>query len=119
MSFHPLRRLFAILFAVAFFSASMLQVMPAVAVPAGMDMKTDMAMVAHDGNPDSAPMPCKGMTPACMTDLGCIFMIGVTVPTPQLVVHRARYPVSYHWPSIEMADGSIRAPDLRPPIRLI
>lgn len=112
-------RLFAILLAVAFFSASMSQVMPAVAVPTGMDMRTDMAMIAHDGNPDSAPMPCKGMNRACMTDLGCIFMIGVTVPNPQLVVHRAWFPVSYHWTTNEMTDGSIRAPDLRPPIRLI
>ena len=111
----PLRRLFAIVLAVAFFHAAILQVMPSVAMPTGMDL----AMAAHDGNPDSAPMPCKGMNRACMTDLGCIFMIGVTVPNPQLVVHRAWFPVSYHWPANEMTDGSIRAPDLRPPIRLI
>ena len=116
MSPHPLRRLFAILFAVAFFSASMLQVMPAVAMPVGMDMP----MVAHDGGtPDTSPMPCKGMTPACMTDLGCIFMIGVPLPAAPVVVDLAWAPVTYHWPSVEVSDGRIRAPDLRPPIRLI
>jgi hypothetical protein len=113
---HRLRRLFAILFAVAFFSASTLQVMSAVAMPAGMDM----TMAAHDGStPDSAPTPCKGMTPACMIDLGCIFMIGVPVPASQVVVPLAWSTVTYHWPSVGSADGRIRAPDLRPPIRLI
>ena len=112
-----LKRLFAILFAVVFFSASMLQVMPAVAMPAGMDM----TMVTTDGGgtPDAPPMPCKGMTPACMTDQGCIFMIGVPVPAAPVVVDLAWAPVTYHWPSVEIADGRIRAPDLRPPIRLI
>jgi hypothetical protein len=114
MSRHPLRRLFAILLVAAFFSASMLQVMPAVAMPAG----TGMTLVAHDGSPDSPPMPCKGITPACMIDLGCIFMIGVPVPAAPLVVHLAWASVVYHWPSAVAADGRIRAPDLRPPIRL-
>src|ERR1019366_2885126 len=113
----PLRRLFAILLAVAFFNASMLQVMPAVAMPAGMDM----TVAATDGGvtPDTPPMPCKGMTPACMTDVGCIFMIGVSVPAASVAVLLTWAPVTYHWPSVEVADGRTRAPDLRPPIRLI
>ncbi len=97
----------------------MLQVMPAVAMPMGTDMTAGMTMTAHGGPPDTAPMPCKGMTPACMTDLGCIFMIGVPVPVAPVAVLLAWAPVTYNWPSVEIADGRIRAPDLRPPIRLI
>ncbi len=110
MSRHPLRRLFAILVAVAFFSASMAQAMP---------VGSNMTMAAHDGSADSPPMPCKGMTPACMIDLGCIFMIGVPILASQMAVHMAWSPVNYQWPSVAIADGGTRAPDLRPPIRLI
>ena len=112
---HPLRRLFAILFAVAFFNAAMLQVMPAAAAPMG----GNMTMAAHDANPDSVPMPCRGMAPACMTDLGCIFMVGVPIPASQVDLRMTSFPVTYHWPTAMIADGRIRAPDLRPPIRLI
>jgi hypothetical protein len=115
MSGHPFRRLFAILFAVAFFGASTLRVMPAVAMPAGMDM----TVAAHGAAPDTAPMPCKGMTPACMTDVGCIFMIGVPVPVAPMVVDLAWAPVTWHWWPVEVAAGRVRAPELRPPIRLV
>jgi hypothetical protein len=115
MSGHPFRRLFAILFAVAFFGASTLRVMPAVAMPVGMDM----TMAAQGGAPDTAPMPCKGMTPACMTDVGCIFMIGVPVPAASMVVGLAWAPVTWHWWPVEVAAGRVRAPELRPPIRLV
>ena len=115
MSGHPFRRLFTILFTVAFFGASTLRVMPAIAMPAGMDM----TMAAQGGAPDTAPMPCKGMTPACMTDVGCIFMIGVPVPIASMVAGLAWAPVTWHWWPVEVAAGRVRAPELRPPIRLI
>jgi hypothetical protein len=110
VSRHPLRRLFVILFAVTFFGVSTLQ-----AMPTGMDM----TVAASSGTPDTAPMPCKGMTPACMTDQGCIFMIGVPVPIAPAAVDLAWAPVTWHWSPVEVADGRIRAPELRPPIRLI
>jgi len=119
------RRVFAILFALAFFSASTLQVMPGGAMPMNADMTVGMStmgmsMAAHDGTPDAPPMPCKGMTPACMTDFGCVFMVAVpVVPAVPLVVHLAWASITYRWPSAEIADGRIQAPDLRPPIRLI
>lgn len=118
---HRLRRLFAILFAAVFFGASMLQVVPAAAMPMSADipMAADMPMAAHDGNPDSAPMPCKGMTPACMTDIGCVFMIGVSVPVSRAVVQLSWFPVTYQRSQVAIAGGGIRAPDLRPPIRAI
>ena len=42
MSRHPLSRVFAILLAVAFLNASMLQVMSAVAMPMGADMTANL-----------------------------------------------------------------------------
>ncbi|MSP00454.1 MAG: hypothetical protein EXR07_05300 [Acetobacteraceae bacterium] len=115
MSRHPLRRLLAILFAVAFFSASASQVMPILAQPMG----AGMTMAAHDGNSDSPPMPCKGTTPTCIVDPGCIFMIGVPVPASRAAVLLTWSPVSYQSPAATIEDGRIRAPDLRPPIHLI
>lgn len=82
-------------------------------------MAADMAMAAHDAHPDHAPMPCKGMTPACMTDAGCVFMIGVAVPMFRDVVHLSWLPVTYQRSQAAIAGGRIRAPDLRPPVRAI
>ena len=114
---HLLRRLFAILCAVASLSASMARIMPATAMPAHMAMA--MPMAADGGGPDNQPVPCKGMSPACMIDLGCIFMIGVPAPGPgPLVVHLGWEPVSYRLSADKTPVGRIRAPDLRPPIRL-
>jgi hypothetical protein len=64
---------------------------------------------------DNAPMPCKGMTPACMTDLGCIFIIGLPTvsPTPAMTLlswQRIRYDNL-----AQSADGLTRKPALHPP----
>jgi hypothetical protein len=116
MSRHFLRRLFAILIAVAFFNATMMQGMPAVAMPAHTD--TAMTMAATDGAPASQPMPCKGVMPSCMIDIGCIFVIGILTPVSRLAVYLSWAPISYPWPAGEASVGRDRAPDLRPPIRL-
>ncbi len=84
MSRHPFRRLFDI----AFLSAPA-RIMSAAAMPMAMDMTAGMAMAAQDGDPDGAPAPCKGMAPGCMTEPGCVFMIGVPVPVPQITVKLA------------------------------
>ena len=118
-----------ILFAGAFFSASMVQAMPAGAMsmnPAGvmsmsqagvMSMTGDMTMLVHHDTSDNAPMPCKGITPACMNDLGCIYIVGIAVPATALVVWRAFAPVAYLGPAGGVPDRREQAPDLRPPIR--
>ena len=110
-----------ILFAGAFFSASMVQAMPAGAMsmrPAGvMSMTGDMTMLVHHDTSDNAPTPCKGITPACMNDLGCIYIVGIAVPAAALVVWRAFAPVAYLGPAGGVPDRREQAPDLRPPIR--
>ena len=67
---------------------------------------------------DDAPMPCKGMTPACMSDLGCVLMIGLPsvslAPTmTRLSWQRVRYDSL-----AQSADGLTRKPALDPPIFL-
>ena len=126
MSRNPFRRLIMILFAGAFFSASTVQAMSAGAMSAGamsmspagvLSMSADMTMRVHHDTSDHAPMPCKGSTPACMNDLGCIFIVGMAVPAAALVVWRAFAPVAYLGPAGGVPDRREQAPDLRPPIR--
>ena len=57
----------------AFLSAGLMQA----AWPVQAAASPNMTMIADTGS--NAPMPCKGTTPACMTDLGCIFMIGMPI----------------------------------------
>ena len=117
MSRHPFRRLFAILFAIALLSAPP-RIMTVAAMPMAMDMTAGAVMAAQDGDPDGAPAPCKGMAPGCMTEPGCVFMIGFPAPVPQIIVKLAWAPVSYARPSTMLDEGRVRTPDLRPPISL-
>ena len=72
-------------------------------------------MVQTDGD---APIPCKGMTPACMTDLGCVFMIGLPSVSPTLTMTRlSRQHVRYD-KLAQSADGLTPKPALDPPIFL-
>lgn len=115
MSLRRARHLFSVLIAIAFIGAATLQALAAVAIP----VDAGMVMATPDDATDSAPVPCKGMTRACMVDLGCVLMVGVPAPASPIAVRLAWLPVSYQPPANTDADGNIRAPDLRPPIRLI
>jgi hypothetical protein len=76
----------------------------------------DVTMMAQAGS--DAPMPCKGMTPACMTDFGCIFMIGMPTVSQALSMNRLSWsPVSYG-ELFQLAAGLTRKPALDPPIFL-
>lgn len=64
----------------AFLGAGLVQNMPS----AQADTAAGMAMMADQGG-DGAPMPChdgqappcKDKVPGCMTDLGCLFVVGI------------------------------------------
>src|SRR5882672_3217973 len=102
MSRHLLRRLFATLLAVAIFSASTLQIISVVTKP----MDASMTMVARHGTPDSPPMPCEGMTPGCMIDLGCFFTIAIIAPSGANAVHLAWAPFTYQrMPGADLAES--------------
>lgn len=70
-------------------------------------------MTPADGD---APMPCKGMAPTCMTDLGCIFMIGLPTVSPALTMTRLSLSRIRYGDLAQVADGLTRKPALDPPI---
>ena len=72
-------------------------------------------MTQADGN---APMPCKGMTPACMSDLGCVFMIGLPSVSPTPTMTRLSWQRVRYDSLAQSADGLTRKPALDPPIFL-
>ena len=105
-----LRRILMILLAGAFFGAATLQVSLSLSAA-----HTEMAMVDQNGG-DGNPMPCKGITLNCLSDLGCIFMISLPAPQLTIATDPAWSAVVYGLPSNAAAGRSI-APDLGPPIQ--
>jgi len=62
-------------------------------------------------------MPCKGMLPGCVTDLGCIFLVSLPVPNLTLVTLTAWSTVFYNTASKGLRGRTIK-PALVPPISL-
>jgi hypothetical protein len=113
MSSPLLRRIFALLFSVALIGALPTQVVPVIAVGGG----SSMTMMATDTGSDTNGSPCKGMTADCMTDLGCIFAVGLPAPQAIVATRFAWSPVTY-WASANHSTGRTLAPDLGPPIHI-
>jgi hypothetical protein len=109
----PFSRVLALLLAAAYIGATML-----VIAPSGNDMSSaaiDGMMHEQDGQGDR--MPCKGMVPGCVTDLGCIFLISLAAPDLTLVTVTAWSSVAY--PGLNRAlRGRTIKPALGPPISL-
>ncbi len=107
-----LRRILMILLAGAFFGATTLQ------VSLGATAASPEMTMPDQDNGDGNPVPCKGITLNCLSDLGCIFMI--SLPAPQLTIASdlAWSPVVYGSPSNASAGHSM-APDLGPPIQSV
>src|SRR6202045_4401595 len=78
-----LRRILALLIVTAYVGATVLQVAPTYAANADMSAAS-MAGMMHEPDGQTDKMPCKGMLPNCMTDIGCIFL--VSVPTSNLAL---------------------------------
>ena len=108
-----LRQILTLLIVTAYIGARLLPAAPSHAANAGMNH----AGMMHDHqNPGDNKMPCKGMLPGCVTDLGCIFF--VTLPPPGLTVLSvtAWSSVSYDNASQGIHGRTIK-PALGPPIR--
>ena len=75
-----------------------------------------MTPMAQTGG--SAPMPCKAMTPACMSDLGCVFMIGLPSVSPTPTMTRLSWRRVRYDSLAQSADGLTRKPALDPPLVL-
>jgi hypothetical protein len=113
MSVKSLTRILALLVAAAYLGATML-----VIVPSGIN--TSSAAIndrMHEQDSPGDRMPCKGMPPGCVTDLGCIFL--VSVPTPDLKLYTT---TSWSWVIYDSVSEALRGrtikPALGPPISL-
>jgi hypothetical protein len=111
-----LRRILAVVIVIAYVGATMLQVVPATAANATMSQTTMGGMDHGQDNPGDK-MPCKGMLPGCITDLGCIFLVSLPPPDLALVTLTAWFSVSYDNRS-QGLDGRTIKPALGPPISL-
>ena len=108
-----LRQILTLLIVTAYIGATMLPAAPTHAANAGMNH----AGMMHDHqNPGDNKMPCKGMLPGCVTDLGCIFLVSLPAPDLTLVGVTAWSSVSYHTASQGLHGRTIK-PALGPPIR--
>jgi hypothetical protein len=95
-------------------------------VPSAQADTAGMAMMADQGG-DVAPMPCHGTqkptpckdkVPGCMTDLGCLFVVGIPA-LPTRVGERFAWGHVTYWATNKLAEGVTPEPDLGPPIRLV
>ena len=112
MRFQLFRHVVLVITLGAFLSAGLAQA----AWPLQAAASPNTTMMADAGS--DAPMPCKGMTPACMTDLGCIFMIGMPIVSPALSMTRLSWSRVSYGDLAQLADGLTRKPALDPPIFL-
>ena len=110
-----LRRIFALLIVTAYVGATVLQAAPTYAAPPDSHSSMNGMMHEHDSPGDK--MPCKGMLPNCVTDIGCIFLVSLPAPDLTLVAMTA-------WSSVicdntsEGSRGRTIKPALGPPISL-
>ena len=111
-----LRQVFIALIMTAYVGATMFQVAPTF----GASTQTHGAGVSgmtHDQDHSGGNMPCKGMLPGCVSDLGCIFLIGLPAPDFTVVTVTAWSSVSYAPASQGLRGRTIKSA-LGPPIPL-
>ena len=105
------RRVFVLLTLIAYVGASVLM------LAAGPSMAGDMTNgVAQHQEAPSDKMPCKHTAPTCITDLGCVFLVGLpTIPDPTLLTLTALSSVRYPGSPDALQGRSIK-PAIGPPI---
>src|ERR1700730_1961717 len=116
MSAKPPSRILALLVVAAYIGATMLQAAPTHVANADMS-GSPMNGITHEPDGSGDKMPCKGMPPNCVTDIGCILL--VSVPTPDLSLFTTTF-----WASViyDNASDALRGrtikPALGPPISI-
>ena len=111
-----LRRILALLILTAYVGATMFQVAPTYAANADMSSAAMNGMM-HEHDSPGDKMPCKGMLPGCVTDLGCIFLVSLPAPDLTLATLTAWSSVIYAGSSRSLPGRTIK-PALGPPISL-
>jgi hypothetical protein len=114
MSVNLLRRILAVLIVTAYVGATVFQIAPTYAAYMSSSSMSGM-MHEQDGQGDK--MPCKGMLPGCVTDLGCIFFVSLPTPNVGLFTATAWTSVIYLGSPESLRGRSIK-PALGPPISL-
>jgi len=111
-----LRRILVLLIVTAYVGATVFQVAPVFAASAATGSAA-MNGMTHEEPGHSDKMPCKGMLPACITDIGCIFLVSVPTPDLTLVTTTTWSSVIYDYASDALRGRTIK-PALGPPISL-
>ena len=120
------RMVIAVVTVCAFLIVGLVQNMPSAQADAagmsaaGMDTMTDQgediaSMPCHG---TQKPTPCKDKVPGCMTDLGCLFVVGIPAPATRVGERLAWGRVTY-WAMANLTEGIAPEPHLEPPIRLV
>jgi hypothetical protein len=116
MPVNLLRRIFALLIVTAYVGATVLQIAPIYAANSHMSASS-MAGMMHEPDGQTDKMPCKGMLPNCMTDIGCIFLVTMPTPNLDLFTRTSWSSVIYDTASDALRGRTIK-PALGPPISL-
>ena len=111
-----LRRILVLLIVTAYVGATVFQVAPVVAASAATGSAAMNGMM-HEEPGHGDKMPCKGMLPGCITDIGCIFLVSVPTPDLTLVTTTTWSSVTYDNASDALRGRAIK-PRLGPPISL-
>jgi hypothetical protein len=114
MSVKSLYRILALLVVAAYIGATMLQAAPTYVANADMSGST-MNGMTHEQDGRGDKMPCKGMPPNCMTDIGCILLVSVPTPDLNLFTKTSWSSVIYDNASKALRGRTIK-PALGPPI---
>ena len=115
MPVNLLRRLVALLIVAAYAGATMPLAAPTFSANPGMS--SSVAGMTHEQDGRNDKMPCKGMLPNCMIDIGCIFLVSVPTPDPDLFTLTSWSSVMYDSASDALHGRTIK-PALGPPISL-
>jgi hypothetical protein len=112
-----LRQILALLIVTAYLGATVLQVAPVYAANTDISSSSMNGMM-HEQAGQGDKMPCKGMLPNCVTDLGCIFLLSLpAAPELNVFTRTAWLSVVYHGSS-QFLHGRTIEPALGPPIPL-
>ena len=110
------RRILILLIVTAYVGATTLQIALTSAANADRDAAAMNGMM-HDQGGQGDRMPCKGMLPGCITDIGCIFLVSVPTPDLTLATTTSWSSVIYGNASDALRGRTIK-PALGPPISL-
>jgi hypothetical protein len=111
-----LRRILVLLIVTAYVGATVFQVAPVFTASAGTGSAAMNGMM-HEEPGQGEKMPCKGMLPGCITDIGCIFLVSVPTLNLTLVTMTTWSSVIYDNASDALRGRTIK-PALGPPISL-